>query len=178
VKPEAPLHGFTGHKDPAIHLHTLEVAERHGFRFDAVQMPLSLLDAHYRSFAAGVVPYLVERGIAVLGMKSMAAGYLLKAGVVTPVECLHYALDLPTSVVITGIDSLGAARHRRSPPCGRSRPSATSAAASSRARTAAAGAHGAFEPFKTTSLIDATGADPSLLGEEDEPELPDVSGCG
>src|SRR2546429_3213852 len=98
--------GFTGHKDPRIHLYMLEVAEQNGFRFDAVQMPLNVMDAHYRSFEQQVVPELVKLKIGVLGMKSMANGILLKSKTVTPVECLHYALSLPTSVVITGIDSL------------------------------------------------------------------------
>src|SRR5207244_7429886 len=84
----------------------LEVAEQNGFVFDTVQMPLNLFDAHYRSFAKLVVPELVRRRIGVLGMKSMANGILLKSKTVTPIECLHYALNLPTSVVITGIDSM------------------------------------------------------------------------
>src|SRR6266480_1580783 len=99
--------GFTGHKDPRIHLHMLEVAKDRGFSFDTVQMPLNVMDAHYRSFEKLVLPELVTEKIGVLGMKSMANGIILKAGVVTPLECLHYALDLPTSVVITGCDSVG-----------------------------------------------------------------------
>ena len=102
--------GFTGHKDPRIHLHMLQVAADHGFAFDAVQMPLNVMDAHYRSFAKEVLPELVMRKIGVLGMKSMANGILLKSKTVTPIECLYYALNLPTSVVITGI------RHAK--PCG------------------------------------------------------------
>jgi len=98
--------GFTGHKDPHIHLHMLDVAADHGFRFDAVQMPLNVMDAHYRSFERQVLPRLVREGIGVLGMKSMAEGIILETRTVTPIECLHYALNLPTSVVITGIDSL------------------------------------------------------------------------
>src|SRR5208337_954756 len=98
--------GFTGHKDPRVHLYMLEVAEKNGFKFDSVQMPLNLMDAHYRSFAKAVVPELVSRNIGVLGMKSMANGILLKSHTVTPMECLHYALNLPTAVVITGIDSM------------------------------------------------------------------------
>jgi len=97
--------GFTGHKDPRIHLYMLEVAEQNGYVFDTVQMPLNLFDAHYRSFAKLVVPELVNKGIGILGMKSMGNGILLKSNTVTPIECLHYALNLPTSVVITGIDS-------------------------------------------------------------------------
>src|ERR1051325_8514388 len=98
--------GFTGHKDPRIHLHTLEVAAEHGFRFDAVQMPLNVMDAHYRSFEQLVLPELVKQQIGVLGMKPMANGIILKSKTATPIECLHYALNLPTSVVITGIDSM------------------------------------------------------------------------
>src|SRR5690242_385183 len=97
--------GFTGHKDPHIHLHTLEVARDHGFTFDTVQMPLNVMDAHYRSFEKLVLPELVRQNIGVLGMKSMANAVILKSNTVTAVECLQYALNLPTSVVITGIDS-------------------------------------------------------------------------
>src|SRR5205814_7572096 len=98
--------GFTGHKDPHIHLHMLEAAREQGFRFDAVQMPLNVMDAHFRSFEKLVLPVLVSEGIGVLGMKSMGSGVLLKSNIVTPRECLQYALSLPTSVVITGIDSM------------------------------------------------------------------------
>ncbi|WP_421021805.1 hypothetical protein, partial [Klebsiella pneumoniae] len=69
-------------------------------------MPLNVMDAHYRSFVQLVVPELVKENIAILGMKSMANGILLKSGTVTPIECLHYALNLPTSVVIAGLDSM------------------------------------------------------------------------
>ena len=95
--------GFTGHKDPRIHLYMLEVAAKRAFRFDTVQMPLNVMDAHYRSFEKEVLPELVRQNIGVLGMKSMANRILLKSNTVTPLECLHYALSLPTSVVITGI---------------------------------------------------------------------------
>src|SRR5207237_4592857 len=87
-------------------LYMLEVASENGFKFDTVQMPLNVMDAHYRSFEKLVLPELVKLNIGVLGMKSMANGILLKSGTVTPTECLHYALNLPTSVVITGIDSM------------------------------------------------------------------------
>src|SRR6266478_1529372 len=101
-----PYIGFTGHKDPRVHLYMLEVASQHGFKFDTVQMPLNLMDAHFRSFSKIVVPELVRQNIGILGMKSMANGILLKSNAVSPIECLHYALNLPTSVVITGIDSM------------------------------------------------------------------------
>jgi aryl-alcohol dehydrogenase-like predicted oxidoreductase len=66
--------GFTGHKDPRVHLYMLEVAAKHGFNFDTVQMPLNVMDAHFRSFAQLVVPKLVEQGIGVLGMKTFGGG--------------------------------------------------------------------------------------------------------
>ena len=97
--------GFTGHKDPHVHLHMLEVARAHGFHFDTVQMPLNVMDAHFRSFEKLVLPELVKQNIGVLGMKSMGSAVILKSNTATPMECLHYALNLPTSVVITGIDS-------------------------------------------------------------------------
>jgi aryl-alcohol dehydrogenase-like predicted oxidoreductase len=157
--------GFTGHKDPRIHLYMLEVAAKHAFKFDAVQMPLNVMDAHYRSFEKEVLPELVKQNIGVLGMKSMANRILLKSKTVTPVECLHYALNLPTSVVITGIDSMEildqafeAVRTFR-PMSGRE-------VASLLAKTLKAATTGEFEPFKTTSLFDGTGRNPEWLGEE------------
>ena len=98
--------GFTGHKDPQVHLHMLRgrAAERLPLRLSPDA--LNVMDAHYRSFAKLVVPELVKQGTAVLGMKSMGNGIILKSKTVTPIECLHYALNLPTSVVITGMDSM------------------------------------------------------------------------
>src|SRR5664280_2775043 len=98
--------GFTGHKDPMIHLRMLETAAAHQFRFDAVQMPLNVMDAHFRSFQHQVLPRLVKEQIGILGMKSMGDPFILQSKTVTPIECLHYALNLPTSVVITGIDNM------------------------------------------------------------------------
>src|SRR5437764_8682682 len=98
--------GFTGHKDPHIHLYMLQVAAEHGFTFDTVQMPLNVMDAHYRSFGRLVLPELVRQRIGVLGMKSMANGIILKSKTVSAIECLQYALNLPTSVVITGMQSM------------------------------------------------------------------------
>src|SRR5947209_17362336 len=98
--------GFTGHKSPAIHLRMLDTARAHGFTFDAVQLPLNVMDAHYDSFARQVVPRLVDEDIGVLGMKPMGDPFVLVSGAATAVECLHYAMNLPTSVVITGCDSL------------------------------------------------------------------------
>ena len=96
--------GFTGHKDPHVHLYMLEVAEKHGFLFDAVQMPINVMDAHFRSFGNLVTPELQKRNIGLLAMKSMGDTLILKSKTVSPLECLHYALNMPASVVITGID--------------------------------------------------------------------------
>jgi len=161
--------GFTGHKDPRIHLHMLEVAKENGFKFDTVQMPLNVMDAHYRSFEKQVVPELVKLKIGILGMKSMANGILLKSKTVTPVECLHYALSLPTSVVITGIDSMEildqafAAAESFHPLSDDERDALLR-------KTRAAAAKGQFEPFKTSSIFDSTAENPEWLGEE-PPEI-------
>src|SRR5260370_3625755 len=87
--------GFTGHKDPAVHLRMLDVAAQHKFHFDTCQMPLNVMDAHFRSFGHQVVPRLVKEGIAVLGMNPMGIGNVLKSGTVTPIESLHFTLCLP-----------------------------------------------------------------------------------
>lgn len=157
--------GFTGHKDPHIHLHMLEVAAENGFKFDAAQMPLNVMDAHYRSFEKLVVPELVKQKIGVLGMKSMANGILLKSNTATPMECLQYALNLPTSVVITGIDSLEILDQafeavRTFHQLGKQELDALLA------KTAKAAATGRYEPFKTTSIFDGTAKNPEWLGEE------------
>jgi len=154
--------GFTGHKDPAIHLHMLATAKKSGFSFDTVQMPLNVMDAHFRSFEQQVLPVAVERGIGVLGMKSMGAGDILKANVVNPVECLRYALSLPTSVVITGIDSpevlaqnLKIAREFK--------PLSTEERRDLLLRTAPAAKDGAHELFKTANKYDGTAKNPKWL---------------
>lgn len=157
--------GFTGHKDPRIHLYMLEVAKEHGFTFDTVQMPLNVMDAHYRSFEKLVLPELVRQNIGVLGMKSMANGIILKSGTVTAVECLHYALNLPTSVVITGCDSMEVLQQALDAARTFSPMSAAQVQALL-ARTKSAASRGEFELFKTTSLFDWTATHPESLGDE------------
>ena len=157
--------GFTGHKDPRVHLYMLEVADKHGFIFDSVQMPLNLMDAHYRSFAKDVVPELVRRNIGVLGMKSMANGILLKSHTVTPIECLHYALNLPTSVVITGIDSMEIL-DQAFEAVHTFHPLSEQEIGALLSKTAEDAATGRFEPFKTSSIFDSTAQNPQWLGEE------------
>ena len=95
--------GFTGHKNPNIHMAMLQT----GFSFDAVQMPLNPFDAAFRSFQTHVLPELNRRGIAVLGMKPMSgAGWAIKAGVLTAEESLRYAMSLPVSTTITGMENV------------------------------------------------------------------------
>jgi predicted aldo/keto reductase-like oxidoreductase len=157
--------GFTGHKDPHIHLHMLEIAREHGFSFDTVQMPLNVMDAHYRSFEKLVLPELVRQKIGVLGMKSMGDGVILKSRTVTPVECLHYALNLPTSVVITGCDKMEVLEQALE-AVRTFRPMSASEVEGLLAKTEAAARHGEFELFKTSSIFDSTATNPSWLGEE------------
>src|SRR5215204_2531332 len=157
--------GFTGHKDPRIHLHMLEVARENGFQFDAVQMPLNVMDAHYRSFEKMVLPELVAQNIGVLAMKTLGNGTILESKTVTAIECLQYAMNLPASVVITGCQSmedleqaLAAARTFK--------PMTTDQVRSILDKTAEAASRGKYELFKTTSIYDGTAVHPEWLGEE------------
>lgn len=159
--------GFTGHKDPQIHLHMLSVAREQGFRFDAVQMPLNVMDAHYRSFEKLVLPQLVADRVAVLAMKTLANGILLKSNTASATECLHYALNLPTSTVIAGIDSIQILQQAID-AVKTFAPMSDSAVNSLLEKTKAAALTGQYEPFKTSSIFDGTAANPEWLGEEPE----------
>jgi predicted aldo/keto reductase-like oxidoreductase len=157
--------GFTGHKDPHVHLYMLDKADQHGFQFDTVQMPLNVMDAHYRSFQEQVLPVLVKKKIGVLGMKSMGDGVLLKSKAVTPIECLHYALSLPTSVVITGIDSMEIL-DQAFKAVSSFKPLTSAQVMSLLAKTAKLAANGEYELFKTSSHFDSTAQNPEWLGGE------------
>ncbi len=155
--------GFTGHKDPHVHLYMLEVAADHGFHFDTVQMPLNVMDAHFRSFEKLVLPTLLEQGIGVLGMKSMGDGIILKSKTVQPVECLHYAMNLPTSVVITGID--GEKILDQAVEAARSfHPLSKDQVVALLKKTEQAAASGHYELFKTSEHFDSTAHHPEWLG--------------
>jgi aryl-alcohol dehydrogenase-like predicted oxidoreductase len=157
--------GFTGHKSPDIHNHMLDLAESLGFSFDAVQMPLNVLDSHYESFERRVLPRLVESGIAVLGMKPMGGGRILETNTVTPIECLHYAMSLPTSVVITGCDSVR--RLEQAVLAGRSFQQLSEEEMDAlRRRTAQVASDGRFESYKTTDAHDTTSMHPQWLGPQ------------
>jgi len=165
--------GFTGHKDPRIHLYMLEVAQKHGFHFDTVQMPVNIMDAHFRSFSQMVVPEAVKQKIGVLGMKSFGNGIILKSGAVQPMDCLHYSLNLPISVLITGIDSkmlldqaFAAVKSFQ--------PMDEAAVASLITKTEQVAMNGKYELFKTTSHFDTTARHPDWLGS-DTPEVQKLS---
>jgi len=155
--------GFTGHKDPSIHLHMLDLAAKHDFRFDAVQMPLNVMDAHFRSFEKQVLPRLVKDEIGVLGMKPLGFGYILRSNTATAIECLQYALNLPTSTVITGIESMDILDQAIT-AAATFKPMSSEKVAALLARTAEAAATGQYEPFKTGSGFDATTHNPDWTG--------------
>jgi predicted aldo/keto reductase-like oxidoreductase len=155
--------GFTGHKSPAVHLKMLQTALEHGFIFDAVQMPLNIMDAHFDSFGKKVIPILQKHDIGILGMKAFGEKHILKSGLVTVEECLHYVMNLPVHVIIVGCDTfpyleqaLAAARSFR--------PLTDEQRETLLAKTAEAGKNGKLEPFKTTSEFDATSRNPHWLG--------------
>ena len=155
--------GFTGHKSPEIHLKMLDTAFKHQFTFDAVQMPLNVMDAHYESFEKKVLPVLVKHNIAVLGMKSMGDKFIIKSGVVTPRECLQYAMSLPTSVVITGCDSLRILNQALDVARG-FRPLSEQQVSALLAKTAGVARDGHTELYKTSNHFDGTARNPEWLG--------------
>ncbi|MGA2192655.1 MAG: aldo/keto reductase [Nitrospirota bacterium] len=159
--------GFTGHKDPLVHLRMLKVAKENGFRFDTVQMPLNVMDAHFRSFEKEVLPKLVADEIGVIGMKPMGNGFILESKTVSPTECLHYAMNLPTSTVITGIDSMEILTQDLE-VVRTFRRLTTRQKGELLDRTAEAASRGAFEGFKTTNGFDGTAKNPAWLGEADK----------
>ncbi len=155
--------GFTGHKSPDIHLKMLEAGFAHNFTPVTVQMPLNVMDAHYNSFQQKVLPVLLQHGIAPLAMKSMGDHLLLESKTVTPLECLHYAMNLPVAVVITGCDSmpileqaLTAARTFQ--------PLSEGEVKALLAKTAQAAARGRSELYKTSDRFDSTARNPQWLG--------------
>jgi aryl-alcohol dehydrogenase-like predicted oxidoreductase len=155
--------GFTGHKSPDVHLKMLQMGLDNHFIFDTVQMPLNVMDAHYDSFEKRVLPVLLENRIGVLGMKPMGSGLFLGNNIVTAVECLHYAMSLPISVVITGCDSLATLQQaleavRSFSPMSKDQRSALLA------RTAEVAYGGKYELYKTDTIFDATSQNPHWLG--------------
>jgi len=155
--------GFTGHKNPDIHLLMLNTAMTHGFKFDAVQMPLNVMDHHFESFEVKVLPVLNRQNIAALAMKPMGDHFILQSKTVSAIECLHYSMNLSVSVVITGCDSvkildqaLDAARSFR--------PISKEEVNVLLAKTAVAAKAGEYELYKTSHHFDGTYQNPQWLG--------------
>jgi aryl-alcohol dehydrogenase-like predicted oxidoreductase len=155
--------GFTGHKDPIVHLRMFETADKHGFHFDTVQMPINVMDAHFRSFLNGVAPVAQQHGTAILAMKTFGDPYILESKTVTPTEALHFGLNSPASVVITGIDS-PAILDQAFEAVQSFRPMDQQQVAAILAKTKEAAMTGKFELFKTSSHYDSTIKNPSWLG--------------
>ncbi len=155
--------GFTGHKAPAIHLAMLDAADAHGFRFDTVQMPLNVLDAHFDSFERQVLPRLVEQEIGVIGMKPMADGRIVYEGIASAEECLRYAMSLPVSVVVTGCESEDRVRQALR-IAGGFQPMPEGDVTALLARTAERARAGTSEHYKTTTEYDGTTQNPEWMG--------------
>ena len=139
--------GFTGHKDPSLHLEMLS----HGYPFDTCQLPLNVFDANFRSFEQQVLPELARQGIAAIGMKSMGGeGVPVKKGAISAKDALRYAMSLPVSVTVSGIDSAKVLRQNVSVARGFVPLSAT---AMDRLRKQAAphSLDGRFELYKTSA---------------------------
>jgi predicted aldo/keto reductase-like oxidoreductase len=165
--------GFTGHKDPHVHLYMFEVAKRHGFHLDTVQMPINIMDAHFRSFAQMVVPEALRQQTAILGMKCLGSGVLMKsdaisASTITPVECLHYSLNVPVAVQITGINSK-MLLDQAFEAVKSFRPMNEQQLASLLSKSEQDAMNGKYELFKTTSHFDTTARHPDWLGADSDP---------
>ena len=138
--------GFTGHKDPAIHLKMLE----YDYPFDAVMLPLNCFDATFNSFEQQVLPELNRRGIGVIGMKSLSGtADAVRQGVVTAQDALRYAMSLPVATTVSGIDSLEILRKNLSIARGFT-PMKQEEMQALRDRCAQYAADGRFELFKTS----------------------------
>jgi aryl-alcohol dehydrogenase-like predicted oxidoreductase len=155
--------GFTGHKDPSVHLRMFEIADQHRFHFDTEQMPINVMDAHFRSFVNQVAPVAQERGTAILAMKTFGDPYILQSKTVTPMEALHFGLNSPASVIITGIDS-PAILDQAFEAVKTFSPMDREQVAAILAKTKEAAMTGKFELFKTSSHYDGTIKNPSWLG--------------
>jgi aryl-alcohol dehydrogenase-like predicted oxidoreductase len=155
--------GFTGHKDPAVHLRMFETAQKHGFKFDTVQMPVNVMDAHFRSFTHEVIPVALKQGTGVLAMKTFGDKILLQSNTFQPMEALHYGLSQNVSVVITGIDRMEILEQALT-AAKTFKPMSQTEMVSLLARTKDAASEGKYELFKTTPHFDGTAANPKWLG--------------
>jgi predicted aldo/keto reductase-like oxidoreductase len=143
--------GFTGHKDPSMFKAMLDK----DYPFDTLQMPLNVMDAHFRSFEREILPIALKRNMGILGMKPLASGEILKSGAASAEECLRYALSLPTSVVITGCQSMKDIDQAVN-VAANFKPLAAAERDALLARTAPAAAKGEVELYKTSDKFDGT----------------------
>lgn len=155
--------GFTGHKNPAMHLHMIETATHHNFTFDTVQMPINVMDSQYNSFAGQVLPVASKLKMGILGMKGLGGGVFLESKTVKPVECLHYAMSQRVDCQITGCDSMKILNQaldlaRNFQPMDEAAMKALRTRASSEAVT------GELEKYKNSQGFDGTGKNPQWLG--------------
>jgi uncharacterized protein len=155
--------GFTGHKSPEIHLHMIETADKHGFVFDSVQMPVNALDQHFDSFQQKVIPVAQKHGMAILGMKPLADSLILKTNTVTAVEALHYAMSVPVTVTINGCDSM--ARLDQALSIARNfKPLDLQQKIAVLQKTAPVAMDGKVEAYKSSQKFDGTASNPHWLG--------------
>ena len=162
--------GFTGHKDPLVHLRMLEMAKERDFHFDTVQMPVNVMDAHFRSFQNKVLPVLVQEKIGPIAMKTFGDHFILdhvtKSNTATPIQLLHYSLSQPVSLVVTGIDSLKILDQAfRAAQTFQPMPLADQRALL--AKMVIPAKTGNYEKFKTEVHFDATANNPEWLGNEE-----------
>jgi aryl-alcohol dehydrogenase-like predicted oxidoreductase len=142
--------GFTGHKDPALHLEMLA----HDYRWDACQLPLNCFDASFRSFEQRVLPELNRRGIAAIGMKSFGGdARMIKAKAVSPQEALAYVLSLPVTTLVSGMETLRVLRQNIAVARGFS-PMSERARQALRRRVAAHAVDGRFELYKISAAFE------------------------
>lgn len=155
--------GFTGHKSPDTHLKMLQTAFDHGFTFDTVQMPLNVMDAQFNSFQRRVLPVLLQHNIGAIGMKPMGDSIILNSQTVSATECLHYAMSLPVSTVVTGCDSLSILEQALN-AARTFQPLTEAQDADLMLRTGKAAEGGKYEHYKTQTVFDSTSQNPQWLG--------------
>ena len=155
--------GFTGHKSPEIHLHMIETADKHGFTFDSVQMPVNALDEHYDSFGQKVIPVAQKHGMAILGMKPLSNGAILKTNTISATEALHYAMSVPVTVTITGCESVANLEQALS-VARNFKPMDEKQKLAVLQKTAPVADAGKFEAYKSSHMYDGTYSNPQWLG--------------
>lgn len=155
--------GFTGHKSPQIHLKTLEIASKNNFAFDAVMLPINVMDAHFESFEKNVLPILNDQNIGKIAFKPLGFGHILRSKTVSPMECFHYAMSQPVDVVVTGCESLSILEQALN--AARSfKPLTVDESSAILAKTAKVAENGRYEPYKTTKFFDMTDFNPHWIG--------------